>query len=303
MKLGVTLNYDDMLNNSDTLNNTGIDPVVVRDYVQGIEGLGFDFVTTPEHVVGAHRDRYPGQKIHTSDKAYFEPMVLFGFIAGATTVLELATSILILPQRQTALVAKQAAILDRLCGGRLRIGVGVGRNAIEYETLHQDFATRGARLEEQVEVLRRLWTEELVTFDGRWHQLDGVGINPLPLQRPIPIWMGSFVGGTTERVLRRIGSLADGWFPQSAPGEELATTLHRIRAYATAAGRDAASLGIECVTTISGADTSDVWRTTADAFRAHGSTHLKVVVKHDSTQNTDQRLSLVARWRDAVTQT
>jgi probable F420-dependent oxidoreductase len=290
MKLGVMLNYDD----------TGIDPIVVRDYVQAIEGHGFDFVTTPEHVVGAHRDRYPGQKIHTSDKAYFEPMVLFGFIAGATTTLELATSILILPQRQTALVAKQAAVLDHLCGGRLRLGVGVGRNAIEYETLHQDFATRGARLEEQVDVLRRLWTEDLVTFDGRWHQLDGVGINPLPVQRPIPIWMGSFVGGTSERVLRRIGEVADGWFPQAAPGEDLATNLQRIRAYATAAGRDPAALGIECVTTISSSETPETWRKTADAFRGHGATHLKVVLDHDPLRNVEQRLSLLAEWRDAV---
>ena len=131
------------------------------------------------------------------------------------------TSVLLLPQRQTVLVAKQAAALDVLSGGRLRLGVGVGRNWMEYEALNEQFTNRGKRIEEQVEVLRRLWTEELVTFEGAWHHLDRVGINPLPRQRPIPIWMGSFFGHLVESVLERVGRLADGWMPQFPPDDDL----------------------------------------------------------------------------------
>ncbi len=287
MKLGVMLSFSEV----------GVDPVALRDYVQGLEGQGIDFVAAPEHVVGTHPRRVVGPPVHTYDKPYYDPMVLFGFIAGATKRLEFATSILILPQRQTALVAKQTAVLDNLCCGRLRLGVGVGRNAVEYDALSEDFSTRGKRIEEQIEVLRRLWCEELVTFDGRWHHLDEVGINPLPVQRPIPIWMGSFVGGTSERVIERIGRMADGWLPQMPPGDELAEMLERIREYARAAGRDPNALGIECVTTISASDDPDTWRQTADAYRAHGATHLKVVAQ---VGQADRHLELVARWRTAV---
>ena len=168
MKLGVMFSHADI----------GNDPILIRDYVQGLEGGGIDFLTAPEHVIGGHPDRLIGEPLHTYDKPYHEPFVLFGFVAGATRTLELATSVLILPQRQTALVAKQAAELDLLCGGRLRLGVGVGRNWMEYEALNESFNDRGARIEEQITVLRRLWVEELVTFQGRWHHLDRMGLNP-----------------------------------------------------------------------------------------------------------------------------
>src|SRR5207248_7892142 len=160
---------------------------------------------------------------------------------AVSTRLGLVTSILVLPQRQTVLVAKQAAALGLLAAGRLRLGVGVGRNWMEYAALNEDFTDRGARLEEQVEVLRRLWTEELVTYDGRWHHLDRVGLNPMPAQRPIPMWMGSYVGQVVEKVIRRIGRMADGWLPQMPPGPELAAVLARLRGYAAEAGRDPAS--------------------------------------------------------------
>ena len=150
-----------------------------------------------------------------------------------TTTLELATSIVISTQRQTVLLAKQAAELDLLTGGRLRLGVGIGRNWMEYEALEQDFSNRGRRIEEQVAVMRQLWTNELVTFDGHWHHLDRIGVNPLPVQRPIPIWMGSFVGNIVEKVLERTGRLADGWMPQFPPGEQLAAALERLRGYAS----------------------------------------------------------------------
>ena len=208
MRYGVSLSAPDL----------GNDAGFLKDFARTVEGAGFDHILSAEHVVGGHPDRARGEKVHTADVPYHEPFVLFGVLGAVTERVELVTSILILPQRQTALVAKQAAELDLLTGGRLRLGVGVGRNWMEYEALNEDFANRGARLEEQVEVLRRLWTEELVTFDGRWHHLDRIGLNPMPVQRPIPIWMGSFVGQVVEKVIRRIGRLADGWFPQTVTG-------------------------------------------------------------------------------------
>ena len=237
MELGVVLTASDI----------GFDWPALREFVQAIDEAGFSYVTTNDHVVGGHPDRAGGERVHTYDVPIHEPLTLLSFIAAATPRLGLVTSVLLLPQRQTVLVAKQAAALDVLSGGRLRLGVGVGRNWMEYEALNEQFTNRGKRIEEQVEVLRRLWTEELVTFDGAWHHLDRVGINPLPRQRPIPIWMGSFFGNLVESVLERVGRLADGWMPQFPPDDDLAAALDRLRGYAVAAGRDPDQLGIECV--------------------------------------------------------
>ena len=211
----------------------GDDPAFLKDMAQSIEGAGFDAVLTNDHVAGGHPDRQrPGEKVHTYDVPCHEPLVLLTFLGAVTSRLELATSIVISTQRQTVLLAKQAAELDLLSGGRLRLGVGVGRNWMEYEALDQDFTNRGRRIEEQVAVMRQLWTQELVTFDGNWHHLDRMGINPLPVQRPIPIWMGSFVGSLVEKVLERTGRLADGWMPQFPPGDQLAGAIDRLRGYA-----------------------------------------------------------------------
>lgn len=175
--------------------------------------------------------------MHSYGTPYHEPFVLFGFVAGATRRLEFATGILILPQRQTVLVAKQAAELDLLTGGRLRLGVG--RNWMEYEALNEDFCTRGRRIEEQVEVLRRLWTEELVTFHGRWHHLERAGLNSMPVQRPIPIWMGSCTV-LLERAIQRIARMSNSWFPQFPPNEEFRALLERLRSYVRCRPRSSA---------------------------------------------------------------
>src|SRR5262249_26875726 len=235
VRLGVTFSHPDL----------GDDPGFFKEFAQAAEDAGFDHLLAAEHVIGGHPDRLRGEKVHTYDIRYHEPFVLFVFLGAVTSRLELVTSILILPQRQTVLVAKQAAELDVLTGGRVRLGVGVGRNWMEYEVLNEDFSNRGARLEEQIDVLRRLWTEELVTFDGRRHHLDRAALNPIPAQRPSPIWMGSYVGAVVQKVIRRIGRMADGWFPQMPPGDELAAVLERLRGYAAEAGRDPASIGIE----------------------------------------------------------
>lgn len=185
----------------------GQDPAVIRDYAQAVESMGFTHLLAFDSVVGANPDRPGGwDSPYTYQHAFHEPFVLFGFCAAVTRRIELVTGVIILPQRQTALVAKQAAEVDVLSGGRLRLGIGVGWNTVEFEALGEYFGNRGKRVEEQLEVMRRLWTQELVTFEGQWHRVPDAGIRPLPVQRPIPIWMG----GDSDAVIRRAARLADG---------------------------------------------------------------------------------------------
>jgi probable F420-dependent oxidoreductase len=205
------------------------------------------------------------------DSQFHEPFTLFAFLAGVTKRIELTTSILILPQRQTALVAKQAAEVDLLSGQRLRLGVGVGWNFTEYEALDEDFHTRGARQEEQITLLRKLWTEELVTFRGRWHTLDRVGIAPRPA-RPIPIWIG---GGFTEPLLRRVARFGDGWMPMLPPGQETSRIIDRLRYHLDQEGRDVASFGLQAnVSTERGSETD--WLNEAKHLQSLGVTHLSI---------------------------
>ena len=220
----------------------GSDPGAIKEYAQAAEQLGFRHILAYDHVIGANLASRPGWRPpYTYLDSFHEPFVLFGYLAGLTKQLELVTGILILPQRQTVLVAKQAAALDVLSGGRLRLGIGIGWNPVEYEALGADFKNRGSRSEEQVEVLRKLWTEELVTFDGRWHKITDAGIKPLPVQRPIPVWFG----GSDDRVLRRLAKLGDGWFPLLAPDEKCRATIEKIRNYASQLGRNPDAIAIE----------------------------------------------------------
>jgi probable F420-dependent oxidoreductase len=192
----------------------GDDPGAIRSWAQAVEELGYQHVLAFEHVLGAGTDTRPGwQHAYTSETLFHEVFVLFGYLAAVTSRVELVTGVLVLPQRQTALVAKQAAEVDVLSGGRLRLGVGVGWNEVEYQALGASFGDRGARSEEQVEVLRRLWAEPTITYSGRWHQVDNAGINPLPVRRRIPVWFG----GHAEAALRRVGRVGDGWLPELGP--------------------------------------------------------------------------------------
>ncbi len=219
----------------------GPDAAEVRRYAQRAEQLGFRHLLAYDHVLGADPAVHQGwDGPYDVRTTFHEPFVMFGYLAGLTS-LELVTGIIILPQRQTALVAKQAAEVDLLTGGRFRLGVGLGWNRVEYEALGQDFATRGRRLDEQVGLLRRLWTEPSLSFAGQFDRLTGAGLAPRPVQRPIPVWFG----GQSERAYQRIGRLADGWFPQVGPGPELDRAAAVVAAAAAAAGRDPAQLGME----------------------------------------------------------
>jgi probable F420-dependent oxidoreductase len=228
----------------------GSDPGALAEFLSALEDLGYGYVTVGDHVLGADLSVRPEWRpylgkapLYDHRMAWHEPLVLFGHLAGMTRTLELCTGILISPQRQTALLAKQAAEADVLSGGRIRFVIAAGWNDVEYEALGVDFSKRGKIMEEQVALLRRLWTEEIVTFRGEFHRVSAAGINPLPVQRPIPLWFG----GQSKRVLRRAGRLADGWFPYYPWFSEAQLHADRdaLRAAARESGRDPASIGIE----------------------------------------------------------
>jgi probable F420-dependent oxidoreductase len=246
------------------------DPLVVRDFAQAVEGLGFSHVVAYDHILGANPDRPGGWKgPYTYQHTFLEPFLLYTFMAAHTQRLGFFTGILILPQRQTALVAKQAATLDVLSGGRLRLGIGLGWNPVEYVALGQDFHTRGRKFEEQVEVLRLLWTKPLVTFHGRWHDIEDAGLNPLPVQRPIPLWFG----GHHDRVLRRVARLADGWTPSYRTLADARPSMDKLESYLEAAGRKREDLGLEARLPFGGGD-PEVWATRVAEWKAAGATHL-----------------------------
>lgn len=228
--------------------SASMEGAALTDFAQALEGAGYDFTTCGDHVLGGHPDRLrPGEQLPNSyDQVWHEPFITLSFVAAATKRLGVMTSILILPQRQTAVVAKQAAELDLLSGGRFALGVGVGRNWMEYEALGENFHNRGRRIEEQIEVMRLLWTKDLVTFEGKYHHIDRMAICPRPIQQPIPIWMGNYrdIRETSERVLQRIGRMADGWLTQFAPNDEFKVVLERVRGYAREAGRDPSTIAI-----------------------------------------------------------
>jgi probable F420-dependent oxidoreductase len=231
----------------------------LRAFAEAAEDLGFTHLRVPDQVFR------PGTgPLH-------EPMTTLAYVAAVTKRIELVPSIIVLPARPTVLVAKQAATLDRLCGGRLRLGVGVGKHPEEYRALGADFHTRGARCEEQIDLLRRLWTEETVDFEGRWDHVSGAGIDPLPIQRPIPLWIGAS-GNPTPRIRRRIGRQADGWFVLCSP-EEFPTVRDDIHREAEAAGHDPAGIGTEAGVAVVGPREHE-WQSRVAGWSNLGLTHL-----------------------------
>lgn len=217
----------------------GTDPVKIRDWAQAAEDLGFDGIEVADHVFGA-APRGDWKPTYSEHDPFHETFTTMAFLAAVTRKVELCSGVLILPQRQTGVVAKQAAQVDILSGGRLRLGVGVGWNHVEYEALDAEWKTRGARQAEQIEVMRRLWTEDLVTFKGRFHTLTAVNMLPVPVQRPIPIWFG----GSSDAVVKRAARIGDGWMPIMTP-EVAEPKLALLREHLKSFGRDPATFGLE----------------------------------------------------------
>lgn len=275
----------------------GADLAVLRDYAQTAEGLGYTHLLAYDHVLGADTSTRPDWSgPYTSNSLFHEPMVFFGWLA-AFTQLELVTGVIILPQRQTALFAKQAAELDVLSGGRVRIGVGVGWNAVEYEALGQDFRTRGRREEEQIGLMRRLWTEQSVTHEGDFDRVTGAGLAPPPVQRPIPVWLG----GSSPAAYRRIGKLADGWFPQVVPGPQLDEASAIVELAAQDAGRDPSTLGMEGRISWTG-DPADIVKHSGRWGDA-GATHLSVNTMGAGLEGLDAHLDALAHTAEALSLT
>ena len=247
----------------------GNDPSAIRDLAQSAEELGFSYVLAYDHVVGVNPERPGWDGPYDFQTPFQSPLLLFSFMAGVTKQLGFATGILILPQRQTTLVAKQAATLDVLSGGRLRLGVGVGWNEPEFTALGENFHDRGQRIEEQVQVLRELWTDPLVNYSGDWHSIPEAGINPLPIQQPIPIWFG----GHAEVVLKRAAQLGDGWLPNYRTAEEARPALAKIDRFLEQAGRDRSGFGLEA--RIRYADQNPTqWAQLLEGWRTAGASHI-----------------------------
>jgi probable F420-dependent oxidoreductase len=273
----------------------GGDVGAVRAYGEAVDALGFHHLLAYDHVVGADPTVHEGwQGPYDVTTTFHEPLVLFGYLAAITS-LELVTGIIILPQRQTVLVAKQAAEVDLLTGGHFRLGIGVGWNPVEYEALGRSFRDRGRRAPEQIELLRRLWTETSVTYTSVDERVTGAGIAPLPVQRPIPIW----IGGSSTAAYERIGRLADGWFPQIHPGPDLDRALATIAESAADAGRDPGAIGMEGRVTWH-ADDPDTGNGHAEAWREAGASHLTLNTMHTDRRTVDGHITALAEAAGAL---
>jgi probable F420-dependent oxidoreductase len=274
----------------------GDDPAAIRDYAQAVEGMGYSHILVYDHVLGASLASRPDWRgPYNAETPFHEVFVLYGYLAALTQRVELVIGVLVLPQRQTALVAKQAAAVDVLSGGRLRLGVGVGWNMVEYEALNEDFHNRGARCDEQIELMRALWTAPAITFKGRWHTVTDAGIKPLPVQRPIPVW----VGGTSEAALRRAGRLGEGWFPQRAPDEQGRAMVESLRRHASAAGRAPESIGIEARLSLGQVPESG-WAGFAEGWRQLGATHLCINTMGMGLASPQGHIDALRRAKEAL---
>lgn len=271
----------------------GTDPARIRDWAQAAEALGFAYIEVPDHVYGATA-REGWTPLYNEADPFHETLVMLGFLAAVTTRIRLSSGILIAPQRQTGLIAKQAAEVDLLSGGRLRLGIGVGWNPVEYAALGAEWTTRGARQAEQIDVLRRLWSGDVVSYSGRFHRLEGVNIVPAPVQRPIPIWLG----GASEAVVKRAARLADGWMPIIAPDEQAAAKLALLRAELARHGRDPAAFGIEGWLRMQDRDPQK-WAAAADGWRRLGADYAMLYPMY-RMPSPDEQIDTLRRFKEAA---
>jgi probable F420-dependent oxidoreductase len=269
----------------------GADPDVVARFATTAESLGYEHLIAYDHVLGAGTASRPDWSgPYTSESMFHEPFVLFGYLGAITSTLELVTAVIILPQRQTALVAKQASSLDVLTRGRLRLGIGTGWNAVEYEALGESFTNRGARSEEQIDVMRKLWADDVISYEGKWHTITDAGLNPLPA-RQIPIWLG----GMAPQVIDRVARLADGWFPFFNQGLE--EQLKKVHEGATAAGRNPDDIGIEVITPLGNADGKTLDQ--LKKLRDMGVSHSAVVTMNVGLSG-DEHVDAIKRFWDVA---
>ena len=285
MQVGVTFPHSEI----------GADPKAIRDYAQAAEDLGYEHLLAYDHVLGADPSNREGWRGYTHKTMFHEPLTLFSYLAAITERLEFVSGVVVLPQRQTALVAKQAAEVDVLSGGRLRLGVGIGWNAVEYEALGEEFGTRGARIEEQVEVMRLLWIREVVSYEGKYHRIDEAAINPLPVQRPISVWMGA----RADVGLRRTARVADGWFPLGPPEEKMREALKRLCDYVEEAGRDPESVGIEGRLDV-GRVPQEEWIAQTEAWRSLGATHISVNTMNAGLHSPQEHVETIRRYKEVL---
>lgn len=272
----------------------GSDPVKIRDWAQAAEDLGYEYIEVADHVFGAAaRDGWT--PLYNETDPFHETFTTLAFLAAATTRIKLSSGVLILPQRQTGVVAKQAAEVDILSAGRLRLGIGVGWNHVEYQSLGIDWGTRGARQAEQVEVLRQLWTQDLVTYVGRFHDLREISIVPPPIQRPIPIWFG----GSSDAAIKRAARLGDGWMPILPPDSAAAAKLATLREHLGALGRNPSAFGIEAWLRVSAPD-PQYWASAADEWR-HLGAHMAMLYPMYRIAGFDAQIDTLRRFREVAT--
>jgi probable F420-dependent oxidoreductase len=275
----------------------GTDPGAIRAYAEGAEQLGVDHLMLYDHVVGVDRDRPGGfEGPYDKDVGFHEPFVTFGFIAACTNRVDLVTAVIILPQRQTVLVAKQAAEVAVLSGNRLKLGVGVGWNAVEFTALNEDFHNRGRRQEEQVQLMRRLWSEDAFTFEGEYHTIDHASVLPRP-SAPIPV----LFGGSAPALLERCARLGDGWMPLGSPSDKVADRIARLKELRAAAGRPWEGFEIMAQAQYAGG-TPENWAAHAAKWRELGATHLAIATHRAEPTDVDGHLARIAEYQAAVTE-
>ena len=251
----------------------GTDIDAIADYIQNVESLGFHHILAFDHVLGANaasRANWSGAYQHTD--SFYEPLTFYSYVAGITNRLELATGVIILPQRQTALFAKQSATLDLISGGRLRLGIGTGWNQVEYEALGENFHNRGKRSEEQINLLRKLWSQELISFKGKYHTVTDAGLNPLPPRRSIPIWFG----GMADPVLERVAKIGDGWLPLGSPDKEKKNKFDLLKKYLEQNSRSMNDIGIEAMISQKNSDSDTDIKKDLSSWAQIGATHISI---------------------------
>jgi probable F420-dependent oxidoreductase len=276
-------------------NEIGTDPGAIKAYAQGVEAMGITHLLIYDHVLGADPDREGGFRgPYDKDVAFHEPFTTFAFIAGVTDKIDLITTVMILPQRQTVLAAKQAAEVALLSNNRFKLGIGVGWNELEYVGLNETFNNRGRRQEEQVDVMRKLWSEDSLDYTGEYHRIDKASINPRP-SKTIPIWFG----GSAPALLDRVARLGDGWIPLMGANDKAKACIDTIKQTRKAAGLSFDNFGIQAQAQYAGGS-PERWRKHAEAWRGMGCTHLAVATHNAGPTNVDGHLARIGEYQQAL---